>query len=131
MQIKTSMTSTREVNDLADFKQFLSTGAIESAKCLLANKQEVYAKYVSKGQINFEHLPSDKFATTLIPQDVGQGKSMVALKATGNGDCLFNAGSILVCGDESLTRTLRLLVAGELYFNATFYCRPRGVQLHS
>lgn len=74
MQIKTSMTSTREVNDLADFKQFLSTGAIESAKCLLANKQEVYAKYVSKGQINFEHLPSDEFATTLIPQDVGQGK---------------------------------------------------------
>ena len=46
---------------------------------------------------------------------------LFALKASPNGDCLFNAFSILLCGNESLAVPLCLLVAGELYFNASFY----------
>ena len=38
-----------------------------------------------------------------------------------NGDCLFNAISLLVRGNESAAMLLCLLVAGELYFNASFY----------
>ena len=68
-------------------------------------------------------LPRDDFATFLIPDDVTRprGQRLFALKATPNGDCLFNAISLLVCGNESAAMLLRLLVAGELYFNASFY----------
>ena len=45
----------------------------------------------------------------------------MALRAKGNGDCLFNSISILLFGDENRAHLLRLLVAGELYFNRSFY----------
>ena len=44
------------------------------------------------------------------------------MKATDNGDCLYNATSIALCRDESLALLLRLLVSGELFFfNTTYY----------
>ena len=46
---------------------------------------------------------------------------MFALKVTRNGDCLLNASSILVHGNESATTFIHILVAGELYFNTSFY----------
>lgn len=46
---------------------------------------------------------------------------MFALKATPNGDCLFNASSILVHGNKSAAMFIRLIVAGEWYFNTSFY----------
>ena len=52
---------------------------------------------------------------------------MFALKATPNGDCLFNAISLLVRGNESAAMLLRVLVAGELYFNASFYADNKGL----
>ena len=45
----------------------------------------------------------------------------VALKSAGNGNCFFNSTSILLCGDESLSDLLCVLVAGELYFHVEFY----------
>jgi len=68
-------------------------------------------------------LPHDDFATYLIPEDVNQAKGnhFFALKATPNRDCLFNGVSIFLCGNESNSVLLHLLVAGELYFNASFY----------
>lgn len=49
----------------------------------------------------------------------------MALKATGNGNCLYNSVSLLLCGDESRSDCLRLLVAGELYFNAEYYANHK------
>ena len=74
-------------------------------------------------KVTLENLPRDDLGMSLIPEDVTvkQGEHMLTLQATPNGDCLFNAASILLCGHESLSTLLRLLVAGELYFNATFY----------
>ena len=43
------------------------------------------------------------------------------IETSGNGDCLFNATSISLRGDESSSFLLRLLVAGELFFNADYY----------
>ena len=43
------------------------------------------------------------------------------VETSGNGDSLFNATSISLRGDESLSFLLRLLVAGELFFNADYY----------
>jgi len=48
-------------------------------------------------------------------------KETVAVKASDNGDCLYNATSIALCGDESLALLLRLLVAGKLFFNSKYY----------
>ena len=45
----------------------------------------------------------------------------MALRAKGNGDCLFNSISILLFGDENRSHLLRLWVAGERYFNRSFY----------
>ena len=43
-------------------------------------------------------------ASDLIPADVNQvkGERFSAIKATANGDCLFNSSSILLHGNESL-----------------------------
>jgi len=48
-------------------------------------------------------------------------KETVAVKASDNGDCLYNATSIALCGDESLALLLRLLVAGESFFSSKYY----------
>ena len=47
----------------------------------------------------------DEFSTLLIPRDVpgavassGSASDVVALKSTGNGDCLYNSVSILLNG---------------------------------
>ena len=58
-----------------------------------------------------QNLPHDDFATCLIPADVNQvkGECFSAIKATANGDCLFNSSSILLHGNESLAILLCLL----------------------
>lgn len=66
-----------------------------------------------------QQLPEDVFATRLVPGEFGD--EVFAVKTSGNGDCLFNATSISLCGDESLSLLLRLLVSGELFFNADYY----------
>ena len=42
-------------------------------------------------------------------------------RTTGDGNCLFNACSISLCGNESLSSSLRILTAIELFVNAQFY----------
>jgi len=63
-----------------------------------------------------QQLPEDDFATCLVPEEFGD--EVFAVETSGNGDCLFNATSISLCGDESLSF---LLFAGELFFNADYY----------
>lgn len=72
---------------------------------------------------NYKDFSRDDLATSLIPEDVTAevDNQLVALSTTGNGDCLFNASSIMLFGNESVAALLRLLVAGELYFNHSFY----------
>ena len=50
----------------------------------------------------------------------------MAVKTTGNGDCLYNAVSLVMDGTESNTSLLRLLVALKLLLNVDFYIQhPR------
>ena len=111
-----------DIQNLADFKRLLLNDEIEEARKIFASKQNTFKKEV-KTPSALKDLPHDDFATYLIPEDVNRAKGhrLFALKATLNGDCLFNAVSILLCGNESNSMLLRLLVAGELYFNAPFY----------
>lgn len=110
--------------DLKHFKRLLLDNKFEEAKKILAqNKGDFQKKLEVKIPSTLKDLPRDDFATVLIPDDVNRprGQRLFALKATPNGDCLFNASSILVRGNESAAMFIRLLVAGELFFNASFY----------
>ena len=78
---------------------------------------------IQSNVVDLTQLPQDDLGTSLIPDDIAAKPSgnPVALKSTGNGNCLYNSVSLLLCGDESCSEGLRILVAGELYFNAEYY----------
>lgn len=66
---------------------------------------------------------TDTLATSLIPDDIEtlSPQSFVGVKTSGNGNCLYNAASLFLCGNESLNSCLRLLTASELFLNAKNY----------
>ena len=47
--------------------------------------------------------------------------SCLSTRVGGDGNCLFNAVSILLIGDVTLAYTLRVLTAAELYTQAEWY----------
>ena len=73
--------------------------------------------------MDFTKLPQDILGTSLIPDidEAIETGHRVALQATGNGNCLYNSTLLSLCGDESRSNSLRLLVASELYFHAEYY----------
>ena len=106
---------------LRDFRTLLLPQNKQDARTLFERKQEEFEKLAFDENVQrvTEQLPVDVLATWLIPGEFGDG--MFAVKATDNGDCLYNATSIALCGNESLSCLLRLLAAGELFFNADYY----------
>ena len=71
---------------------------------------------------NWEQLfrRKDSFATLLVPEDI-PSERLTHTRVTGNGNCLFNAASINLVGNEDLSVTFRLLTAAELFIHADFY----------
>ena len=65
-------------------------------------------------------MRKDEFSTALIPREVAL-KNCIRLKTTGNANCMFNAASLLLVGNKSLSDVIRLLVVGELFFFSEFY----------
>ena len=112
--------------ELSSFKVLLINENLEETKRIFTRKLDVFRNEIrTASDLILQNLPRDDFATCLIPADVNQvkGGRFSAIKATTNvGDCLFNSSSILLHGNESPATVLRLLVAGELCFNAQFYC---------
>ena len=112
--------------ELSSFKVLLINENLEETKRIFTRKLDVFRNEIrTASDLILQNLPRDDFATCLIPADVNQvkGERFFAIKATTNvGDCLFNSSSILLRGNESPATVLRLLVAGELCFNAQFYC---------
>lgn len=45
----------------------------------------------------------------------------IAFRTTANGDCLYNAASLSICGHEELAPFIRILNAIELHVNRNFY----------
>ena len=112
--------------ELSSFKVLLINENLEETKRIFTRKLDVFRNEIrTASDLILQNLPRDDFATCLIPADVNQvkGERFFAIKATTNvGDCLFNSSSILLHRNESPATVLRLLVAGELCFNAQFYC---------
>jgi len=92
------------IQDLTSVKNHLLNNEINEAKSLLARKQAAFKDATRAAKVTLETLPWDDRGTSLIPEDVTvkQGEQMLALQATQNGDCLFNAASILFFVTRSL-----------------------------
>ena len=94
----------QEKDTLSDFLNLLQSGIYQEARSLLECKQEAFQS-LSKTFVQsvklMQQLPEDDFATCLVPEEFGD--EVFAIETSGNGDCLFNATSISLCGDESLS----------------------------
>ncbi|CAB3988426.1 Hypothetical predicted protein [Paramuricea clavata] len=55
----------------------------------------------------------DPFSTALLPRDIPT--NLTRIKATGDGNCLFNSVSLLLTGEENVNGILRLLAAAEFF----------------
>ena len=93
----------------------------DSAKRLIQTLNP--SSVVDVGKVDFTKLPKDILGTSLIPyiDDANETGHRIALQATENGNCLYNCTSLSLCGDESRSNSLRLLVGGKLYFHAEYY----------
>ena len=70
----------------------------------------------------------DLTAADLLPRTMSN--HFAPLCSTGDGNCLFNSGSILLNGTENLSSSLRLFTCLELYLNEEFYAsHPHIVDL--
>ena len=110
-----------DTNQLKELRECLRTGDEDSAKRLIQTLNP--SSVVDFEKVDFTKLPKDILGTSLIPDidDANEPGHRVALQATGNGNCLYNSTSLCLCGDESRSNSLRLLVASELYFHAEYY----------
>ena len=91
--------------ELFAFKVLLINDNLEEAKRIFTRKLDVFTNEIrTASDLILQNLPRDDFATCLIPADVNQvkGERFSAIKATANGDCLFNSSSILLHGNESV-----------------------------
>ena len=117
MNISSNFRSKDALNSL---HTLLNANNVESCKKLINDLSLLWAVQVDK--VDFSKLAKDDFGTSLIPDiDCKQASHPVALKSTANGDCLYNSVSLFLCGDETRSNWLRLLVAEELYSNAEYY----------
>ena len=110
-----------DTNQLKELREFLRAGNEDSAKTLIQTLNP--SSVVDVRKVDFTKLPKDILGTSLIPviDDANETGHRVALQATANGNCLYISTSLSLCGDESRSNSLRLLVASELYFHAEYY----------
>ena len=111
--------------DLLNLKNGLTVGDNSpSLRRFVVELQQKYASNMNKGcDLKLLTLMTpDDIGSTLIPcEELGQ--EFFALKASADGNCLFNSASILIRGDESANQILRLLTAVELFLNPEHYAQ--------
>ena len=72
-------------------------------------------------QEKLNYIKEDRIGNALIPHKYFPSQIPTALRCLPNGDCLYNSGSILLMGDESLSRYLRACVSIELCLEEKYY----------
>ena len=116
-------------NHLNNFDSTYVKGDILAFARILDKKYAEQKEFIRRLQFNAHvGLPADEIAMALIPEDLPLQleENLVSAKTTGNGDCLYNAVSLVLNGTESYTSLLCLLVALELLLNKDYYIQhPR------
>lgn len=82
------------------------------------HEQILRAELESVPIVNLLTFSEDTLGTALLPEEQ---RGLRAVKVSGDRNCLYNSASVLIKGDETLSGTLRVLTACELYFSAEFY----------
>ena len=69
-----------------------------SAMC---TKYKYHIAHDGKSDLSFEFFEEDTLSMALIPEDVPKinDHTVIALKSTGDGNCLYNSASILITGN--------------------------------
>ena len=106
----------------------------KNQKVVCSEIQQLYSSYLPQSCVvvkNFNQVTQvrDTIAILLLPKDITG--DFIPVKVTADGNCLYNAASVLVVGDESLTAILRLLTAAELYLHSDFYAHHPRWELSS
>lgn len=108
-------------NDLETLRRCIIEANVEGAKQVVFECEKKFKLSFIDQHVNYHMstMRKDEFSTALIPREV-ELRSCIALKTTGNANCMFNAASLLLAENESLSDVIRLLVAGELFFSSEF-----------
>ena len=109
-------------DDLESLRRCTIEGNVEGAKQVVFECEKMFKLSFIDQRVNYHMsaMRKDEFSTTLIPREV-ELRSCIALKTTGNANCMFNAASLLLAENESLSDVIRLLIAGVLFFSSKFY----------
>lgn len=92
--------------------------------CTITKKVVGAFKFSVEG--NLANLPIDRFALRFVPEEL---EGRVPLVSTGNGSCLFNSVSMLMCGTERLSQELRVRTIVEMSLNMNTYIHSKQLQL--
>ena len=106
------------INDLKTLKDAIGSGNLLLCEIL----RQRYCGFVPNEAAKHwqaEFMRTDKFASNLLPQDIPNG--LEPKMVIGDGNCLYNAVSVLLVGNERLSLALRLLAAAELCLHAHIY----------
>ena len=113
--------NSRSKDALNSLHTLLNANNVESCKKLI---EDLSLWAVQADKADFSKLAKDDLGTSLIPDiDSKPAGHPVVLKFTANGNCLYNSVLLFLCGDETRSNWLRLLVAEELSSNAEYYAR--------
>ncbi|CAH3029016.1 unnamed protein product [Porites evermanni] len=109
-------------DNLEMLRRCIIEGNVESSKKVVFECEKKFKLSFNDQRVNYHisAMRNDEFSTALIPREA-ELKSCIALKTTGNANCMFNAASLLLAGNESLSDVIRLLVAGKVFFFSEFY----------
>ena len=111
------------------FKELLSSGDAnklqERHRMLIRHLVSAIDATKSDVEERLKKVSVDRISMALLPKnsidDVGPDEIPTALSSKGNGDCLYNSASILICGNELLACLLRALVSIELVIHRSYY----------
>lgn len=97
----------------------------ENNRAMCVGLQEQYRPFLPDSlalsdDLSSKHREVDTLSLFLMPEDV-PAEFYSPRKVSGDGNCLFNAISVCMVGNESLAIVLRLLTAAELYLQEDFY----------
>ena len=109
-------------DDLETLRRCTIEGNVEGAKQVVFECEKMFKLSFIDQRVNYHMsaMRKDEFSTTLIPREV-ELRGCIALKTTGNANCMFNAALLLLAENESLSDVIRLLIAGVLFFSSKFY----------
>ena len=111
------------------YTYFVKASGFSAVQKLSTQIQTSYTTPIDTSQVGSVKMPHtlvDEMARSLLPENKMYSE-IQPIKTTGDGNCLFNAASKSVCGNERMASELRLQTSFELINNQEFYSNHPAV----